>query len=340
MLEHGGRLLAAAQAYGRPAADWLDLSTGIAPWVYPVPPLPTAVWQRLPEDEDGLEAVARTCYGAAHVLMLPGSQAAIQWLPRLRLPLGRPEATGAPPWGAASECERGGALFPKGRVAMPAPLYAEHPACWRAAGHAVVGWDEPADYAVLCNPNNPTGQRFSRAELLERSRSLRLLLVDEAFIDADAEESLADHSADNIIVLRSLGKFFGLAGARVGCAIAAPTVLDPLREAIGPWALSHPARWAARHALADTAWQAAQRERLHNAAQRLDALLRKVGFGDTAGTALFRYVTTPRAADMSAALAQRGVLVRRFDQPAALRFGLPGDESQWQRLTDSLEEIA
>lgn len=313
MLDHGGRLLAAAKQYGRPAANWLDLSTGIAPWPYPVPPLPGEVWQRLPEENDGLEAAAQAYYGSDRLLMLPGSQAAIQWLPR---------------------------LLPAGRVAMPAPLYAEHPACWYAAGHEVVAWNSTADYAVLCNPGNPTGQCFTRPELLERSRSLRLLLVDEAFIDAEAGESLADHTTENIVVLRSLGKFFGLAGARVGCAIAAPALLERLREAIGPWALSHPARWAARHALVDTAWQAAQRERLRGAAQRLDALLQKVGAGDTAGTALFRYLTTPRATGIHAALAQRGVLVRRFDAPAALRFGLPGDERQWQRLTETLKEIS
>jgi cobalamin biosynthetic protein CobC len=313
MVEHGGRLRAAAAQWGVPLADWLDLSTGIAPWPYSVPPLPAEVWQRLPEDEDGLEAAARAYYGARQVLTLAGSQAAIQLLPQ---------------------------LFPHGRVAMPTPLYAEHPACWRAAGHAVVAWNAPADYAVLCNPNNPTGQRYTRDELLERSRSLRLLLVDEAFIDAAPEQSLANHTADNIVVLRSLGKFFGLAGARVGCAIAAPALLDKLREALGPWALSHPGRWAARHALVDTAWQAAQSERLQNASLRLDALLKNAGHGDATGTALFRYVATPRAAAIHDALARRGILLRLFDDPPALRFGLPGNEPQWQRLTDTLKEIS
>lgn len=312
MLEHGGCLLAAAKQYGRPAGEWLDLSTGISPWPYPVPPLPAAVWQRLPEEDDGLDDAARACYGAKHVLMLPGSQAAIQALPN---------------------------FFPAGRVAMPAPLYAEHPACWRAAGHAVVAWNTPADYAVLCNPNNPTGQRFTREELLALSGTVRLLVVDEAFIDAAPEQSLATHAAENIIVLRSLGKFFGLAGARVGCAIAAPALLEQLREALGPWALSNPARWAARHALTDRPWQAEQRERLHSAAHRLADLLQRVGAGEPAGTALYRYLETPRAAAIHAALARRGVLVRHFDHPAALRFGLPADESQWQRLAATLKEI-
>ncbi|MDP1607129.1 MAG: threonine-phosphate decarboxylase CobD [Rhodocyclaceae bacterium] len=312
MLEHGGRLREAARRWAIPRADWLDLSTGIAPWSYPVPPLPTEVWQRLPEEEDGLEAAARDYYGTGQLLALPGSQWAIGALPK---------------------------LLPRGRVAIPEPIYAEHPAAWRACGHTLVGWHEAADYAVLCNPNNPTGQCFRRTDLLERARTLRLLVIDEAFIDVEPEASLIGHAADNIVVLRSLGKFFGLAGARVGFALGAPELLARLAEALGPWAVGHPARWAARHALADVAWQAAQRERLQSAAPRLDALLRKVGFGETAGTALFRYAATARAAELHEHLARRAILVRRFDQPAALRFGLPGTAPEWQRLAVALKEI-
>jgi len=313
LLEHGGRIHAAARRWGIPHGQWLDLSTGIAPWPYPVPVPPAEIWQRLPEDEDGLAAAARDYYGAPALLMLPGSQAAIQWLPR---------------------------LLPAGRVAMPMPLYAEHPAAWQAAGHALVDWEAPSDYAVVCNPNNPTGRRFTRAALLDRAARVKQLVVDEAFIDAEPDESLANCAADNIVVLRSLGKFFGLAGARAGCAFGAPALLDRLREALGPWAVSHPARWAARLALADCAWQSAQRERLCAASRRLAALLRASGLGAPTGTALFQYVATPRAADIFAALARRGILVRAFTEPRALRFGLPGSAEQWQRLTACLKEIA
>jgi cobalamin biosynthetic protein CobC len=313
VLEHGGRLGEAARRYDIPRADWLDLSTGIAPWPYPLPRTPTEVWQRLPEEEDGLAAAAQTYYGCTRLLMLPGSQAAIQWLPR---------------------------LFPPGRVAMPDLLYNEHPAAWQACGHALVGWNEPADYAVLCNPNNPTGETHSRAALLERARGVKLLVVDEAFIDAEPLASLADCGLDNVVVLRSLGKFFGLAGARVGCASGAPALLDRLRAALGPWAVSHPARWAARLALADCVWQAAQRERLCAASRRLADLLRASGLGAPTGCTLFQTITTPRAAEIFAALARQGILVRTFTEPRALRFGLPGSAEQWQRLTACLKEIA
>ncbi|MDP2795533.1 MAG: threonine-phosphate decarboxylase CobD [Sulfurisoma sp.] len=332
MLEHGGRLREAARRWGIPLADWLDLSTGIAPEPYPVPPPPAVIWQRLPEDEDGLEAAAGAYYGThgtTRLLALPGSQAAIQALPRLL----------------------GGM-----NVAVIEPGYGEYAAAARAAGHAVqpfaaAGLEAAcamADLAILGNPNNPDGVRFTRDRLLGAARLLAgrcgWLVVDEAFIDAEPAESLADlagtGAAENIVVLRSLGKFFGLAGARVGFVIAAPTLLERLREAIGPWAVAHPARWAARHALADGAWQAAQRERLRAGSARLGRLLREAGLGDTMGTALFRCAVTPQAVALHEALARRGVLVRRFDDPAALRFGLPATENDWLRLAAALKEIA
>ena len=313
MLEHGGRLRAAAQRCGIPLADWLDLSTGIAPWPYPLPAPPPEVWQRLPEEDDGLLAAAQTYYGAANLLALPGSQAGIQLLPR---------------------------LLPPARVAMPSPIYNEHPAAWQAAGHQLVAWGTAAEYALLCNPNNPTGASFTRDALLEQARRVRWLIVDEAFIDADPSESMIGCVADNMLVLRSLGKFFGLAGARVGFVCAPPAIRVALAEQIGPWALSHPARWAAQQALADPAWQATQRLHIEAAAQRLADLLRSTGLGIPTGTALFQYLPTPCANEYQAALARQGILVRAFGQPAALRFGLPGNEVAWQRLAAALKELA
>lgn len=311
MLEHGGRLGQAARRFGIPRARWLDLSTGISPWPYPLPPVPAEIWQRLPEDDDGLDEIARDYYGAAHLVALPGSQAAIQALPR---------------------------LFPPGRVAMPTPLYAEHPAAWQAAGHTLVDWREAADYAVLCHPNNPTGQRYARDELLALAGRVQFLVIDEAFIDAEPAESLANHAAENIVVLRSLGKFFGLAGVRIGFAIGAPSLLGRLRAYLGPWAVSHPARWAARLALSDRDWQSLQRERLKAATRRLANLLSCLGA--PTGTALFQTVVTPRAAELHEALAKRAILVRRFAAPPALRFGLPAREEDWWRLEHTLRELA
>jgi len=64
MLEHGGRLRAAARKYQIPLTDWLDLSTGIAPYGWPIPDIPASAWNRLPAEADGHEAAAQAYYGS------------------------------------------------------------------------------------------------------------------------------------------------------------------------------------------------------------------------------------------------------------------------------------
>lgn len=323
-LEHGGRLRQAAAEYGIPLADWLDLSTGINPDGWPVPAVPAAAWTRLPEEDDGLEEVARVYYGARSLLPVAGSQAAIQALPRLRLP---------------------------GRVGIVAPGYAEHARAWRMAGHAVIPfdpWEEPhegLDVILLIHPNNPTGQTYAQDRLLAWHDRLAAqggwLVVDEAFIDATPASSLGGQSQlHNLVVLRSLGKFFGLAGARVGFVLAAEDLLRRLRDLLGPWAVTGPSRQVACLALADRVWQSAARARLIAEAARLSALLTSHGLPPGGGTALFQWVQIDGAADLHVALASRGILVRRFDAPASLRFGLPGSEAGWQRLEQALAVVA
>lgn len=322
MLEHGGRLRRASRAYGVPMDAWLDLSTGISPFAWPVPPVPASAWHRLPEDDDGLMVAAQVYYGQSSLLPVHGSQAAIQALPMLRAP---------------------------SRVGVLAPGYAEHAQAWQRAGHAVERRDAASlfadaaryDVVILIHPNNPGGERFERDALLalhERlSRRGGWLIVDEAFIDATPERSLcALASRPGLVVLRSIGKFFGLAGARVGFVGAEPSLLTALDERLGPWSLSGPARHVATLALGDATWQAAQRARLRSASERLAAMLARHGLAPDAGCAFFHWVRHGRAAALYRALAERGVLVRLFEHPASLRFGLPGDEAAFARLDAAL----
>ncbi len=322
MLEHGGKLLAAAARYGIEKDNWLDLSTGINPAGWPVPAIPDAAWQRLPEVEDCLLEAAAAYYGCSDILPVSGSQAAIQALPRLR-----------------AAC----------RVGVPHPAYAEHAHAWRAAGHAVVAWDaamgvDALDVLVLVHPNNPAGQTYTRVELLDWNAELAArggwLVVDEAFIDVTPHESLADVCPrPGLIILRSLGKFFGLAGARVGFVLAEPTLLAALNKLLGPWAVSAPSRWVARAALADTAWQQATRAALPAAGARLAALLRDHGLAPSGGTALFQWVRTADAAAWHEQLARQGILTRLFADPPSFRFGLPHHETDWARLAAALESL-
>jgi L-threonine-O-3-phosphate decarboxylase len=319
-LPHGGGVLAAARRYGIAPGEWLDLSTGINPRSYRLPRVPATVWQRLPQDADGLGEIAARYYGCDALLPVAGSQAAIQTLPRLRAP---------------------------GRVALLAPMYAEHAHAWRQAGHTVRELPadalldaSDADVIVLANPNNPTGERFAPQDLLALHARLPTggwLVVDEAFMDATPGLSLARHAPrPGLIVLRSLGKFFGLAGARAGFVLAWPALLERLSAALGPWTLAGPARWAAGLALADQAWITRTQARLARDSARLARLLTAHGLPPTGGCALFQWVRTDSAHALHEALARRGILTRLFDAPASLRLGLPDSAADWRRLDQAL----
>jgi cobalamin biosynthetic protein CobC len=199
------------------------------------------------------------------------------------------------------------------------------------------------DVLVLSNPNNPTGVWFSRAVLLEWWSRLAKrngwLVVDEAFMDATPERSLAPTSGlPGLVILRSLGKFFGLAGARVGFALGPDALLQLLRELLGPWTVTGPGRWVATQALNDRHWQRETRQSLPHASARLAGLLSRQGLSVTGGTSLFQWSLYQEAAALKERLAHQGIWVRCFDAPPSLRFGLPGNEAAWRRLADALHE--
>lgn len=322
MLEHGGNLREAAARYGIPLASWLDLSTGINPHPYPVPALAAHAWHRLPENDPALASAAERYYKAPRMLPVAGTQAAIQALPRLRA---------------------------RSRVVVSAPSYAEHAHCWRQAGHAVrevpylsleQNVDE-ADVMVVCNPNNPTGAVVAPAVLLDWADRLAArggwLVVDEAFGDVVPEASVAHRTGQaGLIVLRSVGKFFGLAGLRLGFVAAEETILSGLAEWVGPWSVSGPAQSIGRAALEDRAWQESTYAQLQHAGSRLQRLLAGHGI-DATGTALYRWWPEPQAEIFHLHMAQRGIWVRLFpDKGRGIRIGLPPDALGWQRLEDAL----
>jgi cobalamin biosynthetic protein CobC len=325
LLHHGGRLREASEHYAIPLGQWLDLSTGINPKAWSVPRVPASTWVRLPEDDDGLEQAAREYYGTGHLLPVAGSQAAIQALPWLR---------------------------ERSRVGVLDPGYAEHAHAWRRAGHSLapVGADRAAqavpdlDVLVITHPNNPTGACFAKRQLLHWCDRLAKrggwLIVDEAFMDSTPEYSLAPLCPrDGLIVLRSLGKFFGLAGARVGFVCAQPDILARLHAFLGPWTVATPARLVAALALRDRAWQDAMRQSLLFDGNRLRSLLVRHGLVPDGGCSLFQWLVTPRAACLQDYLARRAILSRLFTNVPGLRLGLPGSETEWERLEMALADF-
>lgn len=307
---HGGQLGAAARNFPDAPEPWIDLSTGISPWSYPVENIWTN-WSRLPEPDAlaHLEAAAARAFGAfepTDVVAVPGSDLAIRLLPIL--------------------------LGPKDARYL-APIFSGHRAAWPGMRPLAADAMDEAELLILANPNNPDGRTISPDRL---RRFPGQLIVDEAFVDAEPMISLAPDRR-GAIILRSFGKFFGLAGLRLGFVIADQSLAMRLRALLGDWPVSAPAMSIATLAYEDLAWQAAQRQRLTNASLRLDGLLRRIGLEIQGGTAFFRLARTPDAPALFLHLARTGILVRPFtDDPAALRFGLPGDEPQWQRLEQAL----
>lgn len=322
MLEHGGNLREAARRFGRPMEDWLDLSTGINPQPYPAPVLSPHAWHRLPEADPALTAAAEACYGAPCMLPVAGTQAAIQALPRLR---------------------------ERSRVIVSAPSYAEHAYSWQQAGHMVreIPYDrleqnvDEGEVVVVCNPNNPTGAIVEPARLLAWAERLAArngwLVVDEAFGDVTQHTSVAGQTdRPGLIVLRSVGKFFGLAGLRLGFVAAEKRLLSQLAEWLGPWSVSGPAQDIGRAALNDRAWQEAARKQLQQSGARLHRLLEEHGIA-ASGSALYQWWPEAWPEEFHLHMAQCGIWVRLFQTKArGIRIGLPPDEAGWQRLQEAL----
>jgi cobalamin biosynthesis protein CobC len=332
-LLHGGDRGAARKLFPDAPQPFIDLSTGINPHSYPVPDLPAELFAWLPEPDAmaRLVTAAAAAYGAPSpdcVVAAPGTQ--------ILLPLVA-------------------ALVPPGRAVIFAPTYAEFRRATALAGHRVAEvthldpsastWPDlrDADLIVVVNPNNPDGRICDRDALLTLAEAQHrrggLLLVDEAFMDVGplGTSVCGDVGRAPIVVLRSFGKFFGLAGVRLGFAVAAPERAVRLAAALGPWAVSGPAMTIGETALADTAWIRGMRERLVGAAHRLDGLLAGAGVTVLGGTSLFRLVHTPAADCLFRQLGAAGIFLRRFPEHSQwLRFGLPEDEAAWLRLAAAL----
>ncbi len=355
---HGGNLTEAVAAYGFAREQWLDISTGVAPWGWPVPTLPAEVWRRLPSNPTStaespcpLLSAAAAYYGCEYdaddsaLLELAGSQQAIQALP---------------------------GLFPQARVALPSLGYWEHRRAWQGSRHQLWDYDErlelleekifsgQLDIVVVINPNNPTGQRLDRQRLLRWREYLAgrggWLIVDEAFMDVEPADSLAGQCPrPGLVVLRSLGKFFGLAGLRLGFMLAPSALCRRLAEQLGSWQVSGPAQWVGARALADELWQQQQRQRITSMAalqietlQALldNSLLNRDGPSQAhlidAGLFMSVFLPPEIAEKLHRSLARQAVWGRRFVDPqrqrGCLRFGLAADASELQRMTAALRQ--
>ncbi|MDF0496708.1 threonine-phosphate decarboxylase CobD [Bradyrhizobium yuanmingense] len=319
MREHGGNLDLAQQRFGGRAEDWIDLSTGINRVPYPVGEVSARAWTALPSraEIEALHRAAQQAYRTdAPVVAVSGAQGAIQLLPQLAAP---------------------------GRARIFGPTYNEYAGVLAAAGwdiqevaelDAVAG----ADLAIIVNPNNPDGRRHTPKDLLALLPRVGRLVIDESFADADPQLSLAPEAdRPGLLVLRSFGKFYGLAGLRLGFAIGHAADIDRFAAMSGPWPVSGAAIEIGCRALRDEAWAEATSARLARDCVRLDAMAHAQGWRLIGGTPLFRLYETPDARASQDELARSHIWSRVFVQePTWLRLGLPGSEAEWTRLAEAL----
>ena len=319
MREHGGNLDLAQQRFGGRTDDWIDLSTGINRVPYPVGDVSMHAWTALPSraEIEALHQAARHAYRtSAAMVAMGGAQAAIQLLPQL-----------APP----------------GRARILAPTYNEYAGVLSAAGWDVQEVGEldglaGADLAVVVNPNNPDGRRFAPKDLLALLPRVGRLVIDESFADAVPQLSLAPEAdRPGLLILRSFGKFYGLAGLRLGFAIGNSADIAGLEAMIGPWPVSGAAIAIGCRALRDDAWAGATSARLTRDCVRLDDMARAQGWPLVGGAPLFRLYKTPDALAAQEKLARGQIWSRVFArEPTWLRLGLPGSEAEWSRLVEVL----
>lgn len=314
---HGGGVEAAKRHFG--GADWLDLSTGMNPDPWPGAEDIAIDWQRLPDTDAlrRLEEVAARFFGVApeHVCAVPGTEIG------LRLT---------------------GSLI-GGEARYMAPSYRTHGEMIAdAAAIDRAGSEHHDGTLILANPNNPDGGVIEADvlhDILDRRTPESWLLIDEAFADPEPTISLAGLVSDtrNLVIFRSFGKFFGLAGVRLGFVLGPPSILDPLRRLLGAWPLSAAAVEIGTAAYQDEAWIAATRHRLPEQAAALDAILAGAGHQPIGECPLFRLIEVDDAQSLFERLAGAAILTRPFaDKPQWLRIGLPSGDATAARLAAAL----
>lgn len=306
--DHGGNLTAAIARFGGTRDQWSDLSTGINPVPYPLPDFSTQDWAALPDTQaqDALISAARAFWDVpdeAAILAAPGASSLIARLPTLR---------------------------PIGTVDIAQPTYNEHAASFTQSGWTVR--PNTCDARVIVHPNNPDGRLWAAADL-----DMPFMIIDESFCDITPEHTLIKHATrTGLIILKSFGKFWGLAGLRLGFAIGDPILIAKLSAALGPWPVSGPALAVGVHALRDTAWAAATRHRLAHDTQRLDQLMQVRGAKLHGGTNLFRLYHVDSAKHWQDHLAAHHIWSRIFPYSEHfIRLGLP-PEQNWPQLEKAL----
>lgn len=310
--DHGGGLDDAILKYGGRRINWLDLSTGINPIPYPIPKVPNHFWHSLPDSQaqSALLSAARKFWkvpNGANIIASSGVSQLIAMLP---------------------------SLLPVNCVEIIGPTYNEHAAAFQSSGWTV---GQTGSVRVIVHPNNPDGNQHVISK--QDAKNTDLMIIDESFCDVTPDETLINLTdQNNVIVLKGLGKFWGLAGLRLGFAVAAPELIKKITDRVGPWAISGPAQFIGQAALTDNSWIIKTRSRLREDSLRLDNLMIEYGNKPLGGTDLFRLYEVKNATKIQNTLAKKFIWTRIFPYSRNwLRLGIPGTEAQWAQLINALE---
>lgn len=310
--DHGGGLDDAILKYGGNRTNWLDLSTGINPIPYPIPKVPNHFWHSLPDSQaqSALLSAARKFWkvpNGANIIASSGVSQLIAMLP---------------------------SLLPVNCVEIIGPTYNEHAAAFQSSGWTV---GQTGSVRVIVHPNNPDGNQHVISK--QDAKNTDLMIIDESFCDVTPDETLINLTdQNNVIVLKGLGKFWGLAGLRLGFAVAAPELIKKITDRVGPWAISGPAQFIGQAALTDNSWIIKTRSRLREDSLRLDNLMIEYGNKPLGGTDLFRLYEVKNATKIQNTLAKKFIWTRIFPYSSNwLRLGIPGTEAQWAQLINALE---
>lgn len=311
MIKHGGNIDEAIIDYGGHEVDWIDLSTGINPECYPIPKFSDTDWRDLPTVTEirKLESLISSQFKTfSSVMLTPGSQIAINLLPM---------------------------LFKKQIVGILEPTYSDYFVSFANAGFKVYSCKNlkelfKSKIAILVNPNNPDGKNYDVKDLIVLSKKVNVLIVDESFVEASETSSIISYinqETNNIIVIKSFGKLYGLAGLRLGFVFSGRSLIKEFKKVFSFWPVSKVSIKIASKAVIDSKWMIRTQIKLKKKAKILDDIMKSIDFELVGGTNLFRLYSTPNSLSSQKFLAKKFIWSRIFSYSEKwLRLGIPSDD--------------
>ena len=319
-IQHGGDIDLAIKKYGGQRADWIDLSTGINRTSYPWQESVKVELRDLPSSKllMGLEKAASRAYKVAEgtdTAAVQGAQQIISLLPIC--------------------------LKNYNSVAILGPTYNEYEKAFKSSGIKAETVSEvsklsSSDIAIIVNPNNPTGKVIAEEILDDLSKKVRILIIDESF---KMFSSRRIQKFDNVIQINSLGKFFGLAGVRLGFVSGPSDFIKSVREMLGPWPISSIAAEIGIIALNDTTWISEMEKILLEGSNVLHKACSTKNWKLVGKTNLFHTYATSSCLEVEEQFAAHYIWIRTFDYSQTwIRLGIPTSKYEWTRVRQVLNQ--